>query len=415
MEANAKSKIEAFRNRNLPNGETTATPADALRKLFSSAETDAPQKAEDLLKILGDTKTQRLRPAQQDITKMHEDLARRYHENDKENETDQDVLRELLGDPGAQKPPYDLKYLFAHGLDGLTILHVILDRSTYPSSEFQFSRMKPLIRFLLRVRPGLPGVESTKSEGPPLFTALKINQATGTGLEDKSQPPLCFEPYHKEEIVHFLCSRKSTKGPNDDCLGSKPAVESLGKWVNCRDTGSVPGHAIHRAVESSDFRFPEDVLRALINVPAGNPQARFAKSCLDEPDEQGRTCLHIALTAPFTKSERIWWATKLAELRPDLLTVPSKVGKEKTLTPLQHLAEQKLTWRPESKMKSKMTSEMTDQNSGDPLESLEALLKRQCLSNFDNATCKRIMYNKDNCELSATKNCQLPRLRLTRV
>ncbi|KUI72493.1 Major intracellular serine protease [Cytospora mali] len=402
--------------------EVSITPARALQNLFDPKDQGGIEKQSWLKALNAKVRGQNLQ-VQREITSMHEYLAKQYHDSDKENETDQNVLHNLL-DLRDKPPSYKLKYLFSSGQEGLTILHVILKRSTYPfESNFQFSRMKPLIRFLLRIHPELPAVTSTDSKGPPIFMALETQQTTSGGPLDKDEKnedfgdeeyeddedeeedgsKWLFSPSEKEEIVRFLCEK------HPDGLGSGAAIKSLAQMVYSSDPSAAACHAIHRAVESSDFRISEDVLKELSKIKIQDKGRGVETPCLMMRDGQGRTCLHIALTAAF-REHRTWWAEKLTVLHPDLLQTASTIrrnGKEESLTPLQHFSEQKVVMRPESRLEFKMpfkTSLKTDSNTevkmdqgwDTTLESLEAFLKRQCLMKFDSDTCKRIMYKKEN-------------------
>ncbi|KUI56352.1 Major intracellular serine protease [Cytospora mali] len=407
--------------------EVSITPAKALQNLFDPKDQGEVEKQLWLKALNAKVRGQNLQ-VQREITSMHEYLAKQYHDSGKENETDQNVLHNLL-DLRDKPPSYKLKYLFSSGQEGLTILHVILKRSTYPfESNFQFSRMKPLIRFLLRIHPELPAVTSTDSKGSPLFMALETQQTTSGGPLDKNEKneefgdeeyanneyeeeeeeeedgsKWLFNPSEKEDIVRFLCDK------HPDGLGSGAAIKSLAQMVYSSDPSAAACHAIHRAVASSDFRISEDVLKELSKIKIQDRGSGVETPCLMMRDGQGRTCLHIALTAAF-REHRTWWAEKLTVLHPDLLQTASTIkrnGKEEKRTPLQHFSEQKVAMRPESRLEFKMpfkTSLETDSNTevkmdqgwDTKLESLEAFLKRQCLMNFDSDTCKRIMYKKEN-------------------
>ena len=272
---------------------------------------------------------------------MHEELAKTYQEKGKEHETAESVLRNLLEVEDVKRRLFVLENLFAHGQHGITILHVILDRGTYdPNEEFHFDRVKPLIHFLLRIYPRLPAVASTERMGPPIFIAVQNKQTTTAGVEDIEEA--VFSPSEKEAIVQFLCETR------DGQLAARASIESMTLMGPLSYDDSSACHAIHRIIESSDFLVPEHVVRELSKIEVTRDQQSSSRiSCLEIFDNRGRTCLHIALTAPFNE-RKIWWAQTLAELRPDLLKTIYKItrnGKDEQLTPLQYFMEQMMIKR----------------------------------------------------------------------
>ncbi|KAI1458770.1 subtilisin-like protein [Annulohypoxylon moriforme] len=380
-----------------PNAEWTPviTAEHALDNLFSQKGDDEERKT--WLKLLGNAKIGYNRSQKGSISGMHEELAKKYQEEGRELATEKEVLDSLLDVENTKEKKFRLENLFAHGQDGVTILHVILDPSTYPTQEdpithlpqriFYFDRVKPLIRFLLRVHPGLPAVKSTDGNGPPIFMALEAKQTNSVDVDDEKD--VKFGPSAKKQIVQFLCEEE------DGGLASKAAIESMTQMVHSSENVSLACHAIHRAIESSDFPISKDVIRKLskIEVPK-NQQTTSKQSCLEICDGQGRTCLHMALTGPFNEY-KIWWAETLTELCPHLLETTytfKRNGKEEKLTPLQHFAEQKVAKRQESKR----AEDQKLKDLHDKLEALEASLKSRCLAEFGNSTCKRIMYKKKN-------------------
>lgn len=383
----ARANIAALRQTLATEESPTTHPEEALRNLFWQQGND--EKRMIWLQVLGATKRRVSRAEQRKISYMHEELANAYQERGKEHETAEIVLRNLLEVEDAKRRLFILENLFAHGQHGITILHVILDRSTYePKGGFHFDRVKPLIRFLLHVHPRLPAVVSTERMGPPIFIAVQNKQTTIVGVGDIEEA--VFSPPEKEAIVQFLCEKQ-----NGD-VASKAAIESMTLMGPLSHDNSSACHAIHRVIESSDFAVPEHVVRELSKIEVIREQWSSSRiSCLEICDDQGRTCLHIALTAPFNE-RKVWWSQKLAELRPDLLKTIYKTtrsGKEEQLTPLQYFMEQMMIRKQEPRRDDQNFNALDEK-----LEHLEAFLKRQCLANFDNFTCKSIMYKKKNGE-----------------
>ncbi|KAL7821823.1 hypothetical protein V8C26DRAFT_391050 [Trichoderma gracile] len=355
------------------------TPKEALQALFSLPVDDTQRSS--WLKRLGSGNHGSSKKEKSAIFYKHEDLVNKYHEDERATESDEEVLNELLKreqESNERGKPF-LAQLFSHGSEGGTILHVILERSTYGEERFNFDRVKPLIRFLLKLHPDLPSVESTEKKGLPIFSVLKSNEESRV-----------FEPTEKREIVRFLCEDQGKGG-----LKSRAAINSLVKLV---DSGPEQRHAIHSMIESSDFDISDELVAELSKITTRVGQASKDEiPCLEMRDGQGRTCLHIALTArsidpPFNE-RRIWWAQKLAELCPNLLKATCKIKRppdgEEQVTPLQHFAEQRINM-------TKPFKEGDNRSMEARLKELEASLKRQCLVSFDNATCKRIMYKKDS-------------------
>lgn len=353
----------------------SVTPIAALEQLLLP-QISAEQRSANL-KILGNTVEHKNTAKQIDIYTMHKNLANKYQEASRKNETDQDVLDGLLNDQEKKGTQAFLAYLFAPGLGGSTILHVILDPNTYEGIVFQLDAVKPLISFLLRLYPDLPSTLN-KDRQPPIYMSL---QATGVDS---------FLPEVKEGVIRFLCEEQN------EGLGSKAAINSLAQIVSNNSSPFDSCHAIHKIIECADFEISEALVEKLSEVmTSGELHSQTKTCCFETRDGMGRTCLHIAITAPLSM-KRIWWAERLAELHPDLLkalsTIKGKDGKEQQLTPLQHFTKQKTEMVDKCKEKGdlKLIHEM---------ERLEAYLKRQCLAKFDNSTCMSVMFNKGNGEL----------------
>ncbi|UKZ77172.1 hypothetical protein TrVFT333_004891 [Trichoderma virens FT-333] len=317
-------------------------PADALEILFSSQIDNDNGQRDMYLDILGFGFNYLINPNKRlRVSTMHRNLAKKYQENGRENETDKDVLDGLLKDEDEKAKGNEkfLAYLLAHGTQGFNILNVILNPATYEAADFHLDTVKPLIRFLLHIHPALLGGSTTyKISQPPIFTALQI-KATAYTRNNGCDPPMTFEPSVKQDIISFLCDTRN------DGLGSTEAIKSLAQMVS-NTTGSC--NAIHRIIESADFDISETLLRELSRITTSDVHGHTETCCLETLDSQGRTCLHIALTAPVNE-RKIWWAEMLAKRFPDLLkacTYTSTTKKHsstgKRLTPLQHFMEQKM-------------------------------------------------------------------------
>ena len=131
----ARANIAALRQTLATKESSTTHPEEALRNLFWQQGND--EKRMVWLEVLGATKRRVNRAEQRKISYMHEELANAYQERGKEHETAEIVLRNLLEVEDAKRRLFILENLFAHGQHGITILHVILDRSTYePKGDF---------------------------------------------------------------------------------------------------------------------------------------------------------------------------------------------------------------------------------------------------------------------------------------
>ncbi len=152
-------------------------PSQALESLFRSPNND---KRQEYLDLLGYQNNEEARRIKEHTTTMHKALVNELQNDEKAaNATDEDVHQRLLrleveaDTPGTWE--CGLPYLFSRGLEGMTIPHVILDRGSYHRTDlFDFKRVKPLIRFLLRIHPSLPEMVTDKKE-PPIHIALKVS------------------------------------------------------------------------------------------------------------------------------------------------------------------------------------------------------------------------------------------------
>lgn len=398
-------------------GIAAGTVPDALKKLLQPGLD--PSKQKDELRILGGggkfEKSKQHKHLK--IRGLHGSLAKRFNADGHSTDSDDAILQELLREDEKGKPCYSLQdQLLAQGTYGKTILHVILDPDTYSDSavkELNFDRLKPLIRFLLQLQPDLPTLTDTDGE-TPLFAVL----SSGTDPDCDEQDPKLHRSL-KQRIVNYFCDDPSEENPGG--LGSEAAVASLATMAKLTtDDSSRSRHAIHVAIENG-ISVSADVVKRLSKPPAKKPSGSSTstktgaepekKSCLEMPDSHGKTCLHIALTAPFS-AINIWWAETLAKHQPGLLKATYKSGsgdKEIYVTPLQHFTEQRKKKRQGDRKGNDKVDEIRDASElKSDLNGLEDLLKRQCLAAFDNDTCKSIMYTSDNGRLTHDACSEIP-------
>ncbi|KAJ6262551.1 hypothetical protein Dda_3362 [Drechslerella dactyloides] len=350
---------------------------NALEHLFQSSPTSEERK--NLLDRLGNGRSDKKnKKKQRDTTALHESLATAFNERGKATDSDADVFKELMNGRDTRfKQPYKLQDLLATGTGSQSVLHIILDPSNYNPDSFDFDRLKPLIRFLLLLCPELPNVIDGEGR-PPLFAVLSCAET------ETDEQEFVLDKETKRRIVRYLCYERSKDNP--DGLASQFAIESLGMA-----SSGGEGTAVHLAIEN-DISLPERVVTQLSSLRAKTED----NMCLEMLDGKGRSCLHIALTSPFSLG-KISWAETLARLQPQLLNPTYKAwegSKETKPTPLQHFTEQRNKDRQERKSMRDRLKEADMLNS--KLDSLEDFMKQQCLLNFDNATCKSIMYNRNN-------------------
>lgn len=370
-----------------PATDAAADAKIALKKLIQS-DPD-PKERKTLLANLGYGRTEKNKKRQRDTTTLHESLAMKFNGYINTITSNDTVLTELLEAKDAKANTLRLQDLLVPGTEGQTILHVILDPSTY-SGNFDFDRLKPFIRFLLRLQPELPAITDIYRR-TPLFAVLSSTEA------DPDQQDLALDGQSKERIVRYFCDERSEENPNG--LGSQSATESLIVMASSSDS-MTSRHALHVAIENDVF-ISEKVVKSLSGLPAKTGGRPEKKLCLEMPDGNGKTCLHIALTGPFTGA-KISWAKLLVKLQPGLLksTCESGSGQDETgTTPLQHFTEQRNIEKQDSK---KGDTARWSRNAESPtlkLNGLEEFLKHQCLKAFDNSTCKSIMYTRKNGQL----------------
>ena len=373
----------------------------ALRQLYLNPDLSSTDR-KSCLDQLGNKPNKSQRPSmkiRKSIADFHFKVATTFSESNGAL-SDENVLDKLIrmGDP--------LQYLLGQGSENKTVLHALLD----PESEFTFDKLKSLIRVLMKIFPELPSIVDME-QNSPLCSIIK-SKLTGS---------------EKAEIVKFLCGDKESGG-----LASAEAIESL-RMRPSMGTGKS-SHALHKAIENSVDIDEAIVKRAGVATVEKN---RKSQSCLEMWDDTGKTCLHIALTAPLTPSKRRW-AKMLVKLRPDLLKVKDGVDGS-VLTPLQHFMERKPTEgtgevaeRSAEKVQSTETdlepvekeslgsnvkksrklyrrrSKMhevvkPDKHKVDPDMELEDWLRHRCLVGFDNATARSIMYKRGKSRFSHTQ------------
>ncbi|KAK4187371.1 hypothetical protein QBC35DRAFT_552243 [Podospora australis] len=361
------------------NTDPAAEARKALKALFppeSERQTLSPSERNTLLKKLGIGETK-----QKAASVLHSYLAEWFGDekwNDGQSDeyvsgeslkTTKDIADHLVSDVHRE---LQLHRLLAVGSskEASTILHTVLD--TYQEDFRLTDSLKLFIQFLLELDPSLPR-QQDKHGRTPLFQVLEVEDGDET----------------KREIVQFFCESKKNGG-----LESQEAIDSM---VVIATEAKV--HGIHLAIKNN-IVMPENAMQKL------HPNGDEGKAAwLDQRDKRGWTCLHIALTAPFTK-QKLWWARKLTAFRPQLLgrTIEVKDATGKTLrllTPLHHFSEQIAK---ETKRRKETTSSIPQ----DPLiiklapESSEMIdmkntLKLECLREFeDEETCKQHIYHGED-------------------
>ena len=285
----------------------------------------------------------------------------------------------------------DLKYLLAEGHEDKTVLHQLFDPETYDRPGIAFGRLKPLVRFLLKIFPELPGIPD-HSQQTPLCSVME------SFSKDKEMA---------EEIVRYLCGSEANGG-----LASQEAIKSLTiKMYDKSNFSSMRSHALHKAIEHS-VEIDEEVVKkveSLETVPTDH-KGKKSKTCLEEWDSTGKTCLHLALTRPFTTA-KCSWAKMLIKLKPDLLKIGlgNETTQLDTLTPFQHFHEEQrkivegkknMSGGPRNPKEKISDKTRSDQKEKPDLKELEDSLKLCCLKSFDNATARRIMYKRDQSQCS---------------
>ena len=374
---------------------------EALRCLHLEVDKLDDHERDSLLAHLGYSKSNQKRNVREKktITEMHNGLVQTFKDANILGEaSDGDILVSVT------KEPRDLSSLLSQGKDDKTILHRIFEQTDELSD---LEKLKPLILFLLRIHPDLPKVIDTDRK-TPLYSII---QAT-------------VEVKVKTNIVHFLCGSKELGG-----LGSSAAIESLGM----RTKSSRSSHAIHKAVD-------EDV-----SIDKGIVCSKELLPCLEMHDDEGMTCLHKALTPPYSDCKRDW-AKTLVEVNYQLLQFTSDREDSDDLTPLQHMIEAReaqtavdkktairspladaqlkqgkkkdlVPGSPRSSERPEMMGRKTPivpflprggieqslrskKPKADAEKALEDWLKRYCLTKFNNTTARRIMYKPEKSKLA---------------
>jgi hypothetical protein len=351
----------------------------ALRRLVQSELEQEDRKA--ALRALGHGVVSRNPTMDKNAAKkLHECLAQTICKSDSILESDDDILRLLLQEERAQAEhaKHQLQYLLTMGKRN--ILHCLLDPETYDDeilSPQTFDKLKSFIRFLLRLHPDL-----------------------ATGIDEHRRTPLLLTMGSPNKEVNKEVVRYLFEEYGDKRLGKSAylkAIESLTVIAPSNEQVSiVQGHALHQAIQSNVVISKEVVKEAMdMTMDKSGKKKKYWKSfdsCLGKQDGSGKTCLHLALTEPFTDAKKSW-AETLVTLEPGLLEVKS----ETLLTPIQHFTEQRNKWKRE-RDKVTLGKDTNSKNELlDPdLEKLEDWLKQECLRNFDNDGAKGIMYGRQN-------------------
>ena len=377
-------------------------------KLLHSQPDEKEQTAR--LRVLGYGR-QLSKSGKKQATEFHEKIAVKFNNRTTETpDNDEKVLEMLMPEES------DLKHLFAQGSYSETVLHVLLSQETYQQKEltFHFPRIKPLLRFLLKICPKLPADPDYLGATPlyGVITSTMKDQTTaeeemvsrrGTVTKAESARPQHLARADIEDIISYICGDKARED-----LGSAKAIESLTMITKNDESGSLEGHALHKAIEH-EIGIDEEIVKKLENIGRNSTDSKRteSKSCLETLDANGKTCLHLALTRPFTTvKER--WARNLVRIKPILLQskMMSKSQEFNNLTPLQFFIEERKA--DEQQMSTALKSRSkenvkqgTSKSDKQPerkkvdLKGLEDWLKLYCLREFDNATARRIMFKRD--------------------
>lgn len=355
----------------------------ALKQLVDKT-VNPDEDREALLRRLGKNSRQKRNPGKEHpINSLHQLIVTQFSVNDINTQyANSSEIDRALGclETIASKNQQSLQYLLAQGSYDRSILHIIIDPSIEiftQSVDFEsiFNRLKPLVRLLLQLQPDLPEVKDSEGR-PPIFTLIAVTN----GSKYKLTRTL------KQSILSYFCD--DAKSGN---LQSNSAIQSLAiKASHAVDNSPLTQcHTIHLAIEGS-IRISEAVISQF-----KGPKVWKEPPCLLASDSLGRTCLHLALTAPFSR-EKISWAKILAGNHPQLLEKRFKPTQGSgSVTPMQHFNKQ----RGENNIGHDKSGNGRDQDQDNiilELEALEQTLKRYCLAEFDTRKCKKIMYTRDN-------------------
>ncbi|MCJ1394257.1 hypothetical protein MMC18_007135 [Xylographa bjoerkii] len=353
----------------------------ALRKAFHSELGQEEQKA--TLRALGHGVTSKnLAMDKKYANNLHECLAQKICKSKSTLGSDDDILKLLLEEDRAQEDhaSHHLQYLLTVGQRKRNILHCLLDPVTYDNNTLNlqtFVKLKPFLRLLLRLHPDL-----------------------ATSIDEHSRTPLflTMESHNKEvnkEVVRYLFEECGVKSLGNSAYSK--AIESLTMIAPSNtEVPIVKSHALHQAIQSNVVISKEVVKEAMEKTTEQTGEKRkywkSYDSCLGKQDGSGKTCLHLALTEPFTDAKKSW-AETLVTLEPGLLEIKG----ENLLTPIQHFTEQINKRRRErDKVTGGRVSNGKNELSDPCLEDLEDWLKQECLRNFDNDGAKGILYSRQN-------------------
>ena len=369
------------------------------------------EKSQVLREDLGNQVVPKNDMVQYKVTEFHQELAKRFYQMKEAVDGDCAIIDKLVEEEEGSK----LKHLFMKGLSG-TVLHVLVDWETYEDEAktmdpFDFEKVKPLIRFLLRIHPELPKM-TNRALKTPLYNVIESSK---------------LDPALKKGIIDFFCSDVdiAKSRMSEEVFAS--SLESLAAMAPPnQEEGQDDGgcHAIHQSI-AKDVEINEVLLQRLnhIAVPITKTQKEDCL-CLELRDTSGKTILHIALTMPVTHTKD-QWAKRIVKLQPNLLKERECLpGAEVSagLTPLQYFTEQMKqwkeiedkredNWKPKAFLKPSEGEILTQSDAkkvlrdagrlpSSRLDELATHLKRICLTNpdFDTATVKDIMYKRDDSE-----------------
>jgi hypothetical protein len=380
MTSNTSRKIVVKEKRDLK---------ELLQSESSISAEEGKSRRRSLLASLGDGVIADNIQEEYTITTLHGTYAKTFNDPDGDFDADDKIEAKLLEnatDTANKKTELEepRRHLLAIGHYGQNILHVIFtcshDRkqnSYGPDGTLNFDKLKPFVGFLARLKPDLL-LEQDWYKRTPLFLALNSSK---------------IDQQAKKEIVSYLCSQ--SEPPIFDELVLEKARKSL-TIVGKMDREDIVGyHALHLAIKG-DVAVNEKVVEKLSNVVAeGRAGKKEQRSCFELRDLNGSSCLHLALTEPFSEA-KISWARNLVTFQPDLLTIAG-AGKPAS-TPLQHFAEQMEKRDKERKASDKRNQRNEGSEALDAeLVSLVDWLKYQCLLKYNDAA-KNIMYRKGNSE-----------------
>jgi hypothetical protein len=331
--------------------DSAAKAEQALRALSSDSTSLSAEDKAKHLRALGSKKTNSNNREEAGATELHRCIIERLTDTSDIVQTDS-ALEVLLKerDSPEDRRGFKLEYLLARDPKGRSLLNKLLDPELYSDYELDLTAIKPFLRFLLSVSPDLPSFH-------PACTYAPLHGAIISSLDSQI----------KSDIIRFLCCEL---GESPQCLAtaSERAIRSLTNSV------SVPIENSEHDQEESDYMYEEatndetgkrvrplheaiklsvlidiEVLRQLKRLKNHSGKASGLGQTKDIPllylrDENDWTCLHLALTAPFT-SAKLDWARMLVQIAPELLEMTSKPSdsdpEQLPATPLQHFHRQR--------------------------------------------------------------------------